>query len=153
MTGFQTSDLWCCCKRPSCQRCHKRIQQLLVLLCLGSRYLVRKSFVFWPGQFQSSVYFIFIFSVQFMLNKDFRWLDSNHGSMGLVATALPTVPQPLPWIPNFWSGKTVFLCFRKRRKRTGSYDLTTSNLDRLYFIAKIFTSLKRGNLLYGTTLQ
>ena len=48
---------------------------------------------------------------------------------------------------KFLIRKNGFLCFRKRRKRTGSYDLTTSNLDRLYFIAKKFYIAKTRQLI------
>ena len=34
--------------------------------------------------------------IQWIENKICQWLDSNRGSLVLVATALPTVPQPLP---------------------------------------------------------
>ena len=45
---------------------------------------------------------IFVYSIQVtvdnkqMFNKSCRWLDSNPGPLILQATALPTVPQPLP---------------------------------------------------------
>ena len=48
-----------------------------------------------PGLF----FFIFIFSIQLIVNawiKFRRWLDSNHGPLVSEATALPTEPQPLP---------------------------------------------------------
>ena len=35
---------------------------------------------------------------QLIVNKICRWLDLNHGSLVSEATALPTVPQPLPYV-------------------------------------------------------
>ena len=48
-----------------------------------------------PGLF----FFIFVFSIQLIVNKfiKFRqWLDSNRGPLVSEATPLPTEPQPLP---------------------------------------------------------
>ena len=53
--------------------------------------------------FPASFFFIFVFSIQLTVIcsiKFCRWLDSNCGTLGSEATALPTEPQPLP---NFWS--------------------------------------------------
>ena len=44
-----------------------------------------------PGLF----FFIFVFSIQSIVNKICRSLDSNRGSLVLEVTALPTEPQPV----------------------------------------------------------
>ena len=50
--------------------------------------------------FPASFYFIFVFSIQLIINKCSIkfcwWLESNRGSLVSKATALPTEPQPLP---------------------------------------------------------
>ena len=46
-------------------------------------------------------FFIFVFSIQLMVNKVCRCLDSNHRSLVLEATALPTAPPPLPTCPKY----------------------------------------------------
>ena len=51
------------------------------------------------GQFPDSFFFIFVFSNQFIqliVNRICRWPDSNHRSLVLEVTALPTEPQTLP---------------------------------------------------------
>ena len=44
--------------------------------------------------------FIFVFSIQLTVSKYkiCQWLDSNRGPLVLEATALPTEPQPLPFL-------------------------------------------------------
>ena len=39
--------------------------------------------------------FILVVSIQLMVNKIYRWLDSNCGSLVTEATTLPAEPQPL----------------------------------------------------------
>ena len=57
-------------------------------------------FFFKSGPFPASFLFIFVFSVQLIINKCSikfcRWLEANRGPLVLKATALPTEPQPLP---------------------------------------------------------
>ena len=54
------------------------------------------------GPFPASFLFIFVFSVQLIINKCSikfcRWLEANRGPLVLKATALPTEPQPLPYM-------------------------------------------------------
>ena len=58
------------------------------------------------GSFPTSFFFIFVFSIHFtiqlMVNKICSWLYSNRRLLVSEATALPTEPQPLPQIYNFW---------------------------------------------------
>ena len=49
-----------------------------------------------PGLF----FFIFVFSIQLLLNKICWWLDLNRGSLVSEATPLPTESQPLPNFEN-----------------------------------------------------
>ena len=62
--------------------------------------LLSKFFFLKSGPFPASFSFIFVFSIQLIINKCSikfcRWLESNHGPLVLKATALPTAPQPLP---------------------------------------------------------
>ena len=46
--------------------------------------------------FPSSFIFIFVFSTQLQVSEICHLPDSNHRSLLLDATALPTEPQPLP---------------------------------------------------------
>ena len=43
--------------------------------------------------------------------KFWRWLDSNHGPLESEATAIPTVPQPMPVHISFASVSAYFYCF------------------------------------------
>ena len=56
--------------------------------------------IFKSGPFPASFLFIFVFSIQLIINKCSikfcRWLESNRGPLVLKATTLPTEPQPLP---------------------------------------------------------
>ena len=80
------------------------------LLCLRVQFykirLERKitwTIVFFlkSGPFPASFSFIFVFSIQLIINKCSikfcRWLESNRGPLVLKATTLPTAPQPLTW--------------------------------------------------------
>ena len=59
------------------------------------------SIVLKVGPFLVTFFFIFVFSIQFIIQLKFskqncHRLDSNRGSLASEATALPTAPQPLP---------------------------------------------------------
>ena len=62
------------------------------------------------GPFPASFSFIFVFSIQLIINKCSikfcRWLESNRGPLVLKATALPTAPQPLPYFDSFQQGQS-----------------------------------------------
>ena len=63
-------------------------------------------FFFKSGPFPASFLFIFVFSVQLIINKCSikfcRWLEANRGPLVLKATALPTEPQPLPKVVLYY---------------------------------------------------
>ena len=46
---------------------------------------------------------------QLIVNKICRWLDLNHGSLVSEATALPTMPQPLPYVVAKFTQKNVII--------------------------------------------
>ena len=51
--------------------------------------------IFFHRPFPASFSFIFDFSIQFIVNKIYWWLDSNCGSQVLETTYLPSDPQPV----------------------------------------------------------
>ena len=64
---------------------------------------------FFKWAFPGLFFFIFVFSIQLIVNKKCRWLDSNCGSLVSEATALPTEPQPLPLQKHVWMlNKSIF---------------------------------------------
>ena len=81
--------------------------------------LVLQSFFFFflkSGPFPASFLFIFVFSIQLIINKCSikfcRWLESNRGPLVSKASALPTEPQPLPKVlqslPNHFRLFSIF---------------------------------------------
>ena len=52
--------------------------------------------------------FILVVSIQFMVNKIYRWLDSNCGSLVTEATTLPTAPQPLHEVSLFLASHPIW---------------------------------------------
>ena len=55
--------------------------------------------------FPASFFFIFVFSIQLMVNNICRWLNSNHGSPGSEATTLAIALQPFPQHMTWIVGK------------------------------------------------
>ena len=47
-------------------------------------------------------FFIFVSSIQFVVNKICRWLHSSRGTLVLEATTVPIEPQPLPFVLYFF---------------------------------------------------
>ena len=62
---------------------------------LQAVYLVWVTLIF-NGLFLFIVVFSIQFLLQLMVNKICWWLDSNHGSLMVEGTILPTESQPLP---------------------------------------------------------
>ena len=67
---------------------------------VSSRTVETKIVMLKIGPFPAS--FVYVISIQLIVNTICLWLDSNCGSLVLEATALPMEPQPLPEIQNAW---------------------------------------------------
>ena len=59
------------------------------------------------------LFFTFVFLIQLIKNKICQWLDLNHGSLVLEATALPTEPQshhcPIPLVILQWHHESIIM--------------------------------------------
>ena len=88
-----------------------------LVACSSELSTISESY-FLKEPFPASIFFIFVFSIQSIVNKFqykfCRWLDLNRGPLVSEATALPTEPQPLLKSVNFvivfFSSCTTALC-------------------------------------------